>query len=260
MSLDKFYTKENISRECIDFLLKKINIKDFDIIVEPSAGNGSFSNILFDMFENVEAYDIEPEEKRVKKMDFFDFVPNHTKKYITIGNPPFGRVSSLAVKFFEKAATFSDVIAFIIPRTFKRVSVKNRLNKFFHLEYEFDIPEKSFYPEMNAKCCFQVWVKKENKREEIKLNDKTADFNILKIENRHNASFAIRAYGSKCGEISYDISNLAPRSWHFIESKNPEKVISIIENLDFSISKDTARQDSIGAREFIHLYNNTKSP
>ena len=37
--------------------------------------------------------------------------------------PPFGKVSSLAIRFFNKCAQFSDVIAFIIPRTFNKVSV-----------------------------------------------------------------------------------------------------------------------------------------
>ena len=92
------------------------------------------------------------------EMNFFEFEPKEDKKYLVIGNPPFGRSSSTAIKFFNKAAVFSDCIAFILPRTFKRVSVQNRLDLNFSLIYTEDLPLKpcSFTPKMNAKCCFQI--------------------------------------------------------------------------------------------------------
>ena len=47
--------------------------------------------------------DIEPKEKYIIKINFFDYKPEEDKKYLVIGNPPFGKVSSLAVKFFNKS-------------------------------------------------------------------------------------------------------------------------------------------------------------
>ena len=81
---------------------------------------------------------------------------------MVIGNPPFGKISSFAVRFFNKSAEYAEVIAFIVPRTFKRVSVQNRLNLNFHLIYNEDLPMKPccFEPKMGAKCCFQIWKKK----------------------------------------------------------------------------------------------------
>jgi len=92
------------------------------------------------------------------KMDFLKFKPKENKKYLIIGNPPFGRSSSIAIKFFNKAALFSDCIAFILPRTFKRVSIQNRLDLNFSLIYTKDLPVKPccFIPKMEAKCCFQI--------------------------------------------------------------------------------------------------------
>jgi hypothetical protein len=87
-------------------------------------------------------------EKEILKKDFLTFEPIKDKKYVCIGNPPFGRVSSLAVLFFNKAASFSEAIGFILPRTFKRNSIINRLNENFHLTFEEDVPQKSFYPDM----------------------------------------------------------------------------------------------------------------
>jgi hypothetical protein len=59
--LDKFYTKSDIAKMCID----KINLSDFDLIIEPSAGSGSFSNNI----EGCISYDIEPESDSIIKQD-----------------------------------------------------------------------------------------------------------------------------------------------------------------------------------------------
>ena len=49
--------------------------------------------------------------------------------------------------------------------------------------------------------------------------------------------------------------NLRPKSWHWIKSNiNSELLIKRFNSLDFSISKDTVRQDSIGQQEVIYLY------
>ena len=48
-------------------------------------------------------------------MNYFDYVPNKTKRYLVVGNPPFGKISSIAIKFFNKSAEYADCIAFIIP-------------------------------------------------------------------------------------------------------------------------------------------------
>ena len=41
MSIDKFYTQIKIAKECID-LVPELN--SYDLIIEPSAGSGSFSS------------------------------------------------------------------------------------------------------------------------------------------------------------------------------------------------------------------------
>jgi type I restriction-modification system DNA methylase subunit len=46
---DKFYTKIEISKMCIDML----DLSEFDLVIEPSAGNGSFSKQI----DNCIAYD-----------------------------------------------------------------------------------------------------------------------------------------------------------------------------------------------------------
>lgn len=264
--MDQFYTNEDVAKECIAELLRYVNFNDYDIILEPSAGTGSFFKLLPE--DKRQGVDLEPKYNGVAQMDFLKFVPDPNKSYCVVGNPPFGRVSSLAVKFFNHAATFADVIAFIIPKTFKRVSVQNRLNLKFHLEYNKDLPLKPccFTPHMDAKCCFQVWKKRDVAREKISLPTTHSDFNFMALGPLDNkgqptppqgADFVIKAYGSNCGEVKRTgLDSLRPKSWHWIKSNIPiNELIERISSLNFDISKDTVRQDSIGQAELIQLYS-----
>ena len=200
-------------------------------------------------------------------MDFFDYCPQQDKKYLVFGNPPFGRGSSLAVKFFNKSAEFANCIAFIIPRTFKRVSIQNKLDLNFELIYDEDLPITPccFTPKMTAKRCFQVWVKKDSKRKKIIYDKTDDDFEFLKHGPKDknnqptppkNCDFVIKAYGGNCGEIiDTDLKLLKPKSWHWLKSNiDIELLKSRFRQLDYSMSKNTVRQDSIGQKELIHLY------
>lgn len=263
--MDQFYTNDNISKKCIKKLKEYIKFNDYDYILEPSAGNGSFYKYL--PLKNRIGLDIDPKYKGIKKIDFFEYIPFENKKYIVIGNPPFGKNSSLAIKFFNKSSKFAEYIAFIVPRTFKRVSIQNKLDLNFKLIYNEDLPLNPccFSPKMNAKCSFQIWKKSNNQRKLINYNKVHQDFSFLKLGPRDNknqptppknADFVMKAYGSNCGEIKKNnLMNLRPKSWHWIKSNiNSELLIKRFNSLDFSISKDTVRQDSIGQQEVIYLY------
>ena len=125
--LDKFYTIPSYSKKCIDKVFELYDKTGFDLIIEPSAGNGSFFNQL--NCDNKIGIDISPENENIVKMDFFDYTPHPPiNNILVIGNPPFGKISSIAIKFFNHAAKWANVIAFIIPRTFRKPSVHNKLN------------------------------------------------------------------------------------------------------------------------------------
>ena len=161
----------------------------------------------------------------------------------------------------------ADVIAFLIPRTFRRVSIQNKLNSNFHLVYDEEIPLKPccFIPEIDAKCCFQIWERRDDKREKVILPQKSEDWEFLPMgpldENKQptppiGASFALKAYGANCGEVVTEgLDKLRPKSWHWIKTRAPKKLIDRFSKLNYSISKDTARQDSLGRAELVWLYN-----
>ena len=72
----------------------------------------------------------------------------------------------------------------------------------------------------------------------------------------NNADFAVRAYGSNCGEIRIDnLETLRPKSWHWIKSNiDVDVLIKRLKRIDYSMSKDTVRQDSLGRCELVYLY------
>jgi hypothetical protein len=265
--LDKFYTIPYYSKKCIDKVFELYNKTSFGLIIEPSAGNGSFFNQL--ECSNKIGIDIFPENENIIKMNFFDYTPqSHINNILVIGNPPFGKISSIAIKFFNHSAEWANIIAFIVPRTFRRPSVQNKLNNTFHLIYDDDVSTKPccFIPKMMVKCCFQIWEKKETKRYFIDLPTKHKDWEFLSLgpidkygqpTPPNNADFVIRAYGCKIGEIKQiKLNELRPKSWHWIKSNiNKEEIIDIFNQLNYSNSLNTARQNSMGRGELVKLYN-----
>ena len=265
--LDKFYTIPDISEKCLMNVSKKYDWEKWDLVIEPSAGNGSFYTRI-PICKKI-GIDISPEHEKIIKQDFFSYKPpDNINNILIIGNPPFGRNCSLAIKFFNHASKWGNVIAFIIPKTFRRVSIHNKLNINFHLVFDEDIPMKpcSFNPPMNVKCCFQIWERKTEPRTLIKLSTTHKDWVFLGFGPKdelgqptppEGADFAIRAYGGKCGEImEINLKILRPKSWHWIKSNINKKIlIKRFLSLNYNISFDTARQNSIGRGEIVKLYN-----
>lgn len=266
MDLDQFYTNEDVAICLWNTLQKNIDISVYDYILEPSAGTGSFFRLLPESKRI--GLDIQPKFEGIEEMNYFDFSPEKEAIYLVLGNPPFGKISSTAVKFFNKSASFAHCIAFIVPRTFKRVSIQNQLNLNFDLVYSEDLPTTPccFTPKMSAKCCFQIWTKNMCPRKIVIYDTTHSHFTFVKHgpKDKNNqptpptehTDFVIKAYGSNCGEIkdSY-LHTLRPKSWHWIKSNiDIETLKNRFKTLDYSMSKDTVRQDSLGQQELIHLY------
>ena len=276
--LDKFYTLPSCSKKCIEKVYELYDNdndndndnetdKPWDLVVEPSAGNGSFLNQLPDT--NKVGIDIAPEGPGIVQQDFLTYTPPANTNILVIGNPPFGRVSSTAIKFFNHAAKWAKIVAFIVPRTFRKTSVQNRLDLSFHLVYDEELPTTPccFSPPMMAKCCFQIWERRATLRTRVDLPTKHADWEFLAYGPKdeegqptppQGVDLALRAYGGKIGEIQIVQSNLQqlrPKSWHWIKTKiDKTTLINRLRGLDYSHSLNTARQNSMGRGELVNLY------
>ena len=264
--LDQFYTIPVIAERCIQHVGDRYRWLDWGLVVEPSAGNGSFLTQI--PTKKRIGMDLSPQHPDIIRHDFFQYTPPQTDDPIlVIGNPPFGRNCSLAIRFFQHASQWSNVIAFIVPRTFRRISIHNKLNRSFHLIWDEDIPSEpcSFDPPMAAKCCFQIWERRFHARPYIILPTIHPHWEFVGLGPADEtgqptppigADFAIRAYGGACGEIvEMGLENLCPKSWHWIAARIDRTVLlNRFQSLNYTVSQDTARQNSIGKGELVRLY------
>ena len=173
---DQYYTKKNIAQKCFEYLLEVLNNLGIDkkkyIFIEPSAGSGSFFHLLPTKKIGI---DIEEQpNKEIIQTDYLEWTPKDNKKYIVIGNPPFGLRGHLALKFINHSVKFADVVAFILPQLFasdgKGVPSKRVVE--YKLAFSKKIPSDSFeYPDktpININTIFQVWTKVRTNKIKIK--------------------------------------------------------------------------------------------
>lgn len=172
---DQFFTSKENAQYCVNKTYEVLQKWNVDIskyhFIEPSAGNGSFYNLL--PLDKRTGLDIEPKLNGIEKTDFLLWNPK-TSNNICIGNPPFGLRGHLALKFVDHAAEFSDFVCFILPQLFNsngKGSCKSRVKKLNLIHSEI-INSDFLYPDgkiVKVNCIFQVW-SKFHKIEENKIN------------------------------------------------------------------------------------------
>ena len=146
-----------------------------------------------------------------------------------VGNPPYGKNSNLAVKFLNKASELSDNIHMVLPRTFRKPSIINRLNPKLHLVSDVDVDDSAFRDSIIA--CAQKWEVREEEREKIQTYTTHKDFTFCKKEE---ADICLgRVGGGPSGKIFDEWENRSANSHYFLKVSSPQ----VIENLK-SLSKE----------------------
>ncbi len=161
--LDQFYTNPFVARKFVNKVGSLVDFNEYDNIIEPSAGCGNILELL--PIDKRIGIDLEPNHDEVVEMDFFDYKFPKGKNLV-IGNPPFGYKSKLAIQFFNKCAQHADTIAFIIPRSWVRWGIHNRLDRSFGLYWNCILADDSFVfneDSYSVKCVAQLWSKHEIK-------------------------------------------------------------------------------------------------
>ena len=259
---DKYYTKSNIVIYCLQAIKERVVIQDNDVIIEPSAGNGAFSNPLTNSYNTVLAYDIEPDNDVIIQQDYLTFDASAIKdkydKIHIIGNPPFGRQSSLARKFIKKSCEFCDTLSFILPKSFKKDSFQKTFPLHFHLVYQADLPEKSFQvnaTDHDVPCVFQIWIKKgESRPIKEKLHPTYYSF----VKKGAGGDISIRRVGVYAGKISTEIDSKSPQSHYFIRLNGEINVDTFVDQYNKKVRFDhenTVGPKSISKQELIVALN-----
>jgi predicted RNA methylase len=260
-TIDKYYTKDNIVDVCINFIKKYMELDKNDLIIEPSAGNGSFIKGIKSLTNNFIFFDIEPDNEEIIKQDYllfdYDSIKNDFNKIHIIGNPPFGRQSSLANKFIKKSCEFCDSISFILPKSYKKDSLKKIFPLNFHLIFEIDLPEKSFLVdglEYNVPCIFQIWEKNINNRI---VNEKLQPLNFKFVKKTENPDISFRRVGVNAGLIDIKIDEKNIQSHYFIKFTNGKSIndnIMRLNSINYEFN-NTVGPRSISKQELIVEFN-----
>ena len=264
---EQYYTEDYVVDLCMERVIQHIDLKGRKLL-EPCGGTGEFiegfrKNGVAD--EDIVSYDIDPLHRLVKTGDYlktnFDY-----KHFVCITNPPFGRANSLSKKFFEHAATHSDYICFLIPKSWRKWSMQNSLNEYFHLIDDIDLPMNCFYlPDGTKKeknvlnTVFQIWERKAYRRKKIVIPDHGLVKKIMPVSKitktvntvnakgvtvqKHTkrpdyvegANFEMIVFGHSCGKCS-DITapKVKAKTTTMYFKIDREDVKSALRSIDFS--------------------------
>jgi hypothetical protein len=263
---EKFYTRDVIAKECVADLARIVPIDpETDLLLEPSAGSGAFLPHLEPLANCLIAVDIEPECNNVIKQDFLtwngtEIVLPRGGKIITVGNPPFGRQSSLALKFIKHAAKFSKYIAFILPKSFMKLSMQEKVPLGLHLVHQRELDMNAFtindQPHF-VPCVFQIWERREHAPRVRTPPPQPNLFSFASQQSRHH--FAVRRVGVNAGTIiPYPASqecNIQTHYFiHLLQTTNIPHTISNLKKCKFLESENTVGIKSISKREIVEEY------
>ena len=260
-TIDKYYTKDSVVNLCLELVKTHVQISSDELIIEPSAGNGSFILGIKSMTNYFRFYDLEPDNDEIVKQDYllYDYgsIKEVFSKIHILGNPPFGRQSSLAIKFIKKSCELCDSISFILPKSFKKDSLKKTFPLQFHLIFEIDLPDKSFLVdevEHDVPCVFQIWIKKDvNRPVPMKLIPNKYTF--VKKEENHDISF--RRVGVNAGVIDRETESKSFQSHYFIkfDIELTDELFNELNNITYNCKNNTCGPKSISKQELIEEFN-----
>ena len=204
--------------------------------IEPAGGTGSFISALQQRgASKLASYDIEPHHPLVQKADFLTAQLLGEGK-VAISNPPFGRANKLCIPFFNKLANHCDYIGFIVPKSWRKWSVQNRLDQRFHLVHDEDLvvnyvdaegaPLADGKTQLNT--VFQVWHKQGALRPIVQIEDR----GYLTKTTPDNADVSLTIFGRGCGIVKTDFPR-TPNTTQMFLKLNDEKALEALQNANF---------------------------
>lgn len=255
---EQFYTPPAIAQQVIKNVSKRLGDLSSFTLLEPAGGTGAFIDAaIAGGISQVLSYDIEPHHRKVKLGDFLE--QSLTKQHLlTVSNPPFGRNNSLSIPFFNKAADNSDHIVFIVPRSWRKWSVQNRLDRRFHLVRDddltinyVDVNGEDAHAKNRLRTCVQYWEKRETLRPLIKVED----MGVVARTTPELADISLTTFGYNCGKATADFERRKVSTQIYLKLLHP-KAMKAIQNSDFSkFYLNTAYTEALSLPEINYVLN-----
>lgn len=266
---ERYFTPPDLARRCVGLVAARFGLETFDLVVEPSAGEGAFFDLLPPSTRL--GIDVDPYPGLLRG-DFLAWRPDGGRgRVLTVGNPPFGQRAALAVDFLDHACSFSDVVAFILPRSFNKYTFQDRVRRDFHLVDSFDCDE-FVGPDGSPKrvrAVFQVWERRDHLREMVALPGSHPDFEMrhghLSRLSEVELAGLRRDYEFTVPQVGMDFRprpvDTVTRGSHWFIRPNVPGVRERFERLDFSFldGMNTAHK-SLSKRDIVAAYVATGAP
>ncbi len=255
---EQFYTPRKLALELVETALPYLPPASQTTFLEPAAGNGSFVEALSEIgAHKVIALDRYPAIASIQQADFLESEFAKTN-LVTITNPPFGRNNALSIPFFNHAAKFSQTICFLVPRSWRKWSVTNRLDLRFHLVHDSDVfvsyEDKAGDPirqKNGLRTCFQIWQRRDKPREKVLVPDNR----LVEKCSPQEADIALRVFGYGCGTV-LDSFDRKPNTTMMFLRLNSKTAAKALAGLDFSrFSERTAYTQALAFTEINYLLN-----
>ena len=232
IELDKYYTPKDLAKYCIDKTYEIIGEENISEVIEPSAGDGSFSLQIPSICW---AYDIKPDHESIKEQDFLELDINYLCGRLIIGNPPYGRCLNMAQKFFKKSIEIGDYVAFILPIS----QLHNTRSMYeFDFVYSVDLGVRE-YSGVKLHCCFNIY----RRPESMELNKKpTTKLKDIKITRQDSKNYESEPYDIRmCYWGNGSAGKILEEHEHYsaeykIKINNSlikDKVIELLSNVDW---------------------------
>lgn len=257
--LEQCYTPPHIAHRVIDAVEQHVPSWRDRRWLEPSGGTGTFLDALAErgVFD-VHSVDVRPLHLGVREADFLYAPLPVDGGMITATNPPFGRNNSLSIPFFNRAAEVSDYIAFIVPRSWRKWSVINRLHPSFHLVLDDDLQidyldaaGQPLYVRNNLRTCIQLW----ERRAVARQHYTAADRGYIQKCSPEEADVALTIFGRGCGTVRTEFPRRANTTQLFLRVRDPE-VLCAMQHVDYSrFFNNVAYTEALSIKEIWCLLN-----
>jgi len=226
--------------------------------IEPAGGTGTFVDQAHRLgVAEVVSFDIEPHHPDVVEGDFLQ-QDLHVQHAVAIGNPPFGRNNSLSIPFFNHCAAYSDIICFIVPRSWRKWSVINRLQPNFHLIEDYDlaidyldVDGSPISARGNLRTVVQTWERSETIRNKIVVRD----LGVVRKTDPVSADVSLTIFGYSCGSVKTDFPRKSNTTQMFLSLHHP-RALEALRAVDFSrFFNNTAYTEALSFQEINYLLN-----
>ena len=254
---EQFYTPVGLAHTLVEYVEQILGPLQGKKVLEPAGGTGSFVEVALARGAQVISFDIEPLHPAVEQGSFLEQELSH-ENLITISNPPFGRNNSLSIPFFNHAATSSDAICFIVPRSWRKWSVTNRLDLNFELlsdqDLDIDYMDSSgdlISDKSRLATCFQIWKRTSVARVPVKIKD----MGVVEKVSPQQADISLTVFGYGCGTVKQQFDRVPNTTQLFLKLNHP-KALAALRSVDFSrFFRSTAYTEALSIQEINYLLN-----